>query len=50
MPNFWYLFAAYTLVWLGLCGYLLYLAQEVRALRRELQSRPAPSAEDGPAA
>ncbi len=35
--NLGYLFAAFAITWLAIAGYLLYLGQQVRALREELQ-------------
>ena len=36
MDNLGYLFAALAVVWLGLFGYLYYLGQRVRDLRRDV--------------
>ncbi len=38
MENFWYLFAAFTIVWTVLFGYVLSLLRRQRQLRRELDS------------
>lgn len=35
--NLGYLFAAFAVTWLGIAGYLLYLGQQVNALRDELR-------------
>lgn len=35
--NFWYLVFAYTAIWGAVFGYLVYLAAQARALRREAQ-------------
>ena len=37
MKNFWYLFAAYTVIWTALFIYLFYLSQKNRELREELR-------------
>lgn len=37
MDNLEYLFAALAVTWLGLFGYLYYLGQRVRELRRDLR-------------
>jgi CcmD family protein len=42
VKNFWYLFAAYTIIWTALFGYIVHLSQKNRELRnelRELQTR-----------
>jgi CcmD family protein len=36
--NLGYLFAAFGITWLAIAGYLLYLGQQVRALRDEVQA------------
>ena len=35
--NLGYLFAAFAITWLAIAGYLLYLGQQVRALRDDMQ-------------
>ena len=43
--NLGYLFAAFAVTWLAIVAYLLYLGQQVRALRdeiAELDERPSP--------
>lgn len=35
--NLGYLFAAFAVTWLAIAGYLLYLGQQVRTLRDEVQ-------------
>jgi CcmD family protein len=37
VKNFWYLFAAYTIIWTALFVYLFYLSQKNRELREELR-------------
>jgi CcmD family protein len=37
VKNFWYLFAAYTVIWTALFVYLFYLSQKNRELREELR-------------
>jgi CcmD family protein len=42
VKNFWYLFAAYTIIWTALFVYIMHLSQKNRELRdelRELQAR-----------
>lgn len=36
--NLGYLFAAFAITWLAIAGYLLYLGQQVKALREEIES------------
>lgn len=36
--NLGYLFAAFTVTWLVIAGYMLYLGQQVRALREEIEA------------
>jgi len=36
MESIGYLFAAYTIIWLGLFGYLFYLNRKQRKLQKEL--------------
>lgn len=36
MDNFWYLFAAYTLIWAGLFAYLFTLAGREKQLAEEI--------------
>jgi CcmD family protein len=37
VKNFWYLFAAYTVIWTALFVYLFCLSQKNRELREELR-------------
>ena len=37
MKNFWYLFAAYTIIWTALFIYILHLSQKNKELRDELR-------------
>jgi CcmD family protein len=39
--NFWYLFAAYTIIWTALFIYIVYLSQKNRELRDELRELQA---------
>ncbi len=39
--NFWYLFSAYTIIWLVLFGYLFRLERANRKLRKELEALKA---------
>jgi CcmD family protein len=39
--NLGYLFAAFAVTWLGISGYLLYLGQQVKALRDEMRDSDA---------
>ncbi len=41
MKNFWYLFAAYTIVWTALFAYLVHISGKNRELRDELQELQA---------
>lgn len=41
MKNFWYLFAAYTVVWAVVLGYVLSLYARERSLRREVEALKA---------
>lgn len=41
MNNFWYLFAAYTIIWTALFIYIVYLSQKNRELRDELRELQA---------
>lgn len=36
--NLGYLFAAFAITWVAIAGYLLYLGQQVKALRDEVES------------
>jgi CcmD family protein len=36
VKNFWYLFAAYTVIWTALFGYVMHLSKKNRELREEL--------------
>ena len=36
MGNIWYLFAAYSIIWLVLFGYVLVLIRREKALRRDI--------------
>lgn len=38
MDNFWYLFAAYTIIWAVLFGYILILLSRQRQLQRDVES------------
>lgn len=38
--NLGYLFAAFAVTWLAIAGYLLYLGQQVRQLRDEVEAGP----------
>jgi CcmD family protein len=38
VKNFWYLFAAYTIIWTALFAYVLSLSRKNRALQEELQA------------
>ena len=37
MKNFWYLFAAYTIIWTAIFVYVSSLSRKTRALQEELQ-------------
>jgi len=37
MDNFWYLFAAYTIIWLVLFGYVLVLNSRQKKLHTEVE-------------
>ena len=41
MKNFWYLFAAYSIIWTALCVYILRLSQKNKELRAELRALQA---------
>jgi CcmD family protein len=41
MKNFWYLFAAYTIIWTALFAYIMHLSRKNRELRDELQDLQA---------
>ncbi len=41
--NLGYLFAAFAITWVAIAGYLLYLGQQVKALRDEVLAEPAPN-------
>jgi CcmD family protein len=41
VKNFWYLFAAYTVIWTALFVYLVYLSQKNQELREELRELQA---------
>jgi CcmD family protein len=41
MRNFWYLFAAYTIIWTALFAYIMHLGRKNRELRDELQDLQA---------
>lgn len=36
--NLGYLFAAFAVTWLAIAGYLLYVSQQVRALREDMRA------------
>jgi len=36
MKNFWYLFAAYSIIWTALCVYMVRLSQKNKELQAEL--------------
>ena len=38
MKNFWYLFAAYTIIWSFIFAYMVNLTKKNKALREELHS------------
>jgi CcmD family protein len=38
--NLGYLFAAFAVTWIAIAAYLLYLGQQVRSLRDELEAGP----------
>ncbi|MBI3954276.1 MAG: CcmD family protein [Chloroflexi bacterium] len=38
MKNFWYLFAAYTVIWAVVLGFVLSFYLRERALRREVEA------------
>lgn len=38
MENLWYLFAAYSIIWLIVFGYVLVLIRRESALRREINA------------
>jgi CcmD family protein len=44
--NLEYLFAAFAVTWLAIAGYLLYVSQQVRALRDDLRSLDDDKARD----
>lgn len=44
--NLEYLFAAFAVTWLAIAGYLLYVSQQVRALRDDLRSLDDDKAQD----
>jgi CcmD family protein len=37
VKNFWYLFAAYTIIWTAIFAYVVHLSQKNRQLRDELR-------------
>ena len=37
VKNFWYLFAAYSIIWTALCVYTIRLSQQNKALQGELR-------------
>ena len=41
MKNFWYLFAAYSIIWAALCVYMLRLSQKNKELQAELRTLQA---------
>jgi len=41
VKNFWYLFAAYSIIWTALCVYILRLSQKNKELRAELRALQA---------
>lgn len=41
MRNFWYLFAAYTVIWTALFAYIMHLSRKNRELREELRELQA---------
>jgi CcmD family protein len=41
VKNFWYLFAAYSVIWTALCVYILRLSQKNKELRAELRALQA---------
>jgi len=41
MKNFWYLFAAYSIIWTALCVYMFRLSQKNKELQAELRTLQA---------
>ena len=41
MKNFWYLFAAYTIIWSALWGYIIYLGRRQTRLSEKIDSLKA---------
>lgn len=41
MKNFWYLFAAYTVIWTALCLYMVRLSRKNKELAEEVQALQA---------
>ena len=41
MKNFWYLFAAYSIIWTALCVYMIRLSQKNKELQVELRNLQA---------
>lgn len=37
-PNFWYLFAAYGVIWLLVFGYVFMLIRREKAMRKEIEA------------
>jgi CcmD family protein len=41
VKNFWYLFAAYSIIWTALCVYMFRLSQKNKELQAELRALQA---------
>lgn len=41
MKNFWYLFAAYTVIWTALCVYMIRLSRKNKELTEEVHALQA---------
>jgi CcmD family protein len=41
VKNFWYLFAAYTIIWTAIFAYIVHLSKKNRELRDELRGLQA---------
>ncbi len=49
MKNFWYLFAAYTIIWAAIWAYTLWLGRREARLTSEIENLKALIKEDEPA-